>query len=70
MATPSISLNPMLTTNAAGLFSVMTSGFIQGAIMDDPVARFALATGYVGPSETLPMWPGIAITEKDRKSVV
>lgn len=59
----SVSINPMATTNAAGLFSVTTDGMVQGAIMDDPVARFALATGFVDPAETLPMWPGIAISE-------
>ncbi len=58
-----VSINPMATTNAGGLFSVTTDGMVQGAIMDDPVARFALATGYVAQSETLPMWPGIAISE-------
>lgn len=59
----SVAINPMATTNAGGLFSVTTDGLVQGAVMDDPVARQYLATGYVDPSETLPMWPGIAITE-------
>jgi len=59
----SINVNPMAISNAGGLFSVTTDGMVQGAIMDDPVARFNLATGYVAQSETLPMWPGIAIAE-------
>ena len=58
-----VSINPMATTNAGGLFSVQSDGMVQGAVMDDPVARFALATGYVGPNETIPFYPGIAITE-------
>ena len=58
-----VTVNPMATTNAGGLFSVTTDGMVQGAIMDDPVARYALMTGYVSQSETLPMWPGIGIVE-------
>ena len=63
MATPNIAINPMQTTNASGLFGVTSDGFTQGVAHDDPAVRFQLAGGYLAPSETLPMWAGVAISE-------
>lgn len=59
----SLNYNPMATSNAAGSFGVTSTGFMQGVAMDDPAVRFALAGGYLDPSETLPMWGGIGIGE-------
>lgn len=59
----SISLNPMLTTNMLGSFSVTSDGYTQGDARDDPATRFALATGIVASTETLPMWGGVGIFE-------
>lgn len=59
-----ISLNPGITTNAAGLFSVTEDGLVQGTMFDDPVARYALSGGVLDPTETLPMWGGVGVFEK------
>lgn len=61
--TSSITINPVLTTNALGSFNVSSEGYIQGAMLDDPVARYALAGGVLASTETLPMWGGVAISE-------
>ena len=58
-----ISINPSLTTNAAGSFNVQSLGFIQGMALDDPSVRNELAGGYLDAAETVPMWGGIAIDE-------
>jgi len=58
-----ISINPSLTTNAAGSFNVQSLGFIQGMALDDPSVRNELAGGYLDAAETLPMWGGVAIEE-------
>lgn len=58
-----VSLNPMVTTNAAGLFGIKSQGWYQGVALDDPAVRYALAGGYVASTETLPMWGGLGITE-------
>jgi hypothetical protein len=58
-----ITLNPIITTNAPGTFSVTLNGLVQGMAMDDPAARNWLTGGVLGPNETLPMFGGIPITE-------
>ena len=58
-----ISINPSLTTNAAGSFNVQSLGFIQGLARDDPAVRNELAGGYLDAAETVPMWGGVAIEE-------
>lgn len=58
-----ISINPSLTTNAAGSFNVQSLGFIQGMALDDPSVRNELAGGYLDAAETVPMWGGVAIDE-------
>lgn len=58
-----ISYNPLITTNAAGLFAATSAGYMQGIAEDDPAIRNALAGGYLSGAETLPMWGGVAISE-------
>jgi hypothetical protein len=52
------------TTNAAGAFTSVTEGGVQGTFFDDPAARYALRSGVVSYSETLPMWGGVGIYEQ------
>ena len=58
-----ISINPQLTSNAAGTFGIHWDGLIQGTAMPSPNAHFNLAGGYVAASETNPIFGGIAINE-------
>jgi hypothetical protein len=58
-----VSFNPMLTTNAAGSFSVQSEGYVQGTALDDPAIRYQLANGVLAQTESLPMWGGVAIFE-------
>ena len=58
-----ISFNPQLSTNAAGTFGVQWDGLIQGTAFPDPATRYALSSGYLASSETLPMWGGVGISE-------
>jgi hypothetical protein len=64
-----LTLNPVITTNAAGTFSVTLDGMMQGMAMDDPAMRNQLAGGYLDSAETLPMFGGIPITESLPPSV-
>lgn len=57
------SFNPFVTTNASGLFTKETTGYVQGVMSDDPAIRFTLAGGILASTETLPMWGGVAISE-------
>lgn len=59
----SINMNPMLTTNANGLFNVSSNGFTQGDAQADPAVKFALASGLLSTSATAPLWGGIPISE-------
>ena len=61
--TAQISLQPMVTTNAAGLFNVNSAGFTQGDAQDDPAVKFALAGGVLSTDATLPLWGGVPIAE-------
>jgi len=65
-----ISLNPMATTNAKGLFSTNSNGFTQGDALDDPAVKFALAGGTLSTSATTPLWGGIPIAESIADSVL
>lgn len=58
-----LTVNPMLTTNAGGTFHVNSDGLIQGVALDDPAARYALASGTLSSSEIKPLWGGVAINE-------
>jgi hypothetical protein len=61
--TAQISLQPMVTTNAAGLFNVNSAGFTQGDALDDPAVKFWLAGGVLSTSATVPLWGGVPIAE-------
>lgn len=58
-----ISLNPMATTNALGLFSTNSNGFTQGDAQDDPAVKFQLAGGVLSTEATSPIWGGVPIQE-------
>nr|MBJ7892527.1 hypothetical protein [Serratia sp. PAMC26656] len=53
----------MQTTNARGTFYTKSDGLIQGVALDDPAARYALASGTLANSETRPLWGGVAVNE-------
>lgn len=55
--------NYLPTTNAAGTFNADSTGYVQGAYLDEPSTRFLLAGGVLATTETLPMWGGVAINE-------
>lgn len=58
-----VTINPVLTSNAAGTFGVSWDGLMQGTAMPDPAVRFFLASGYLDPTALLPMWGGVGISE-------
>lgn len=58
-----ISINPILTTNAAALFNVNSNGFVQGDAQDDPAVKFALCQGVYDPTATAPILGGNPILE-------
>jgi hypothetical protein len=59
----SLSLNPVITTNASGSFSITLDGLMQGMAEDDPAVRFQLTGGQLASTETVPMFGGIPIGE-------
>lgn len=59
----SISINPLLTTNAAGSFNTSSEGYVQGVYLDDPALRYELAGGTYDPAATLPLLGGVPISE-------
>jgi hypothetical protein len=63
MATNSLVFNPMAVTNAAGSFSIVSDGYVQGDAMDDPSVRNQLTQGLLASTETLPMIAGAMIYE-------
>ncbi len=58
-----INFDPMQTLTGQNSFQVESQGYIQGAFMDDPVARMWLLPGLVDSSVTQPIWGGLAIEE-------
>lgn len=58
-----ISLNPMATTNALGLFNTNSNGFTQGDAQDDPAVKFSLAGGTLTTAAIIPLWGGVPIVE-------
>lgn len=58
-----ISINPAQVTNAPGLFSVTTDGYVQGTALSDPAIRNQLVQGLVAPGVTVPLYGGMGITE-------
>ena len=61
--TAQISIQPMVTTNAAGLFNTNSAGFTQGDALDDPAVKFALAGGVLSTAAATPLWGGVPIAE-------
>lgn len=60
----SITINPFQTTVGQGMFADPdTVGLTQGTAYPDPATRWALRTGILSSTETLPMWGGCAIYE-------
>lgn len=57
----SLSINPVLTTTAAGTFNTTSSGYIQGTALNDPAIRNELAGGI--SNSTSPMFGGMLISE-------
>lgn len=55
--------SPYAATNAAGTFNVDSTGYVQGVALPNPAARNFLDKGFLASSETLPMWPGVGISE-------
>lgn len=58
-----ITINPAQQTNALGLFSATTEGYVAGVVLDDPVARYEIASGIVDPGAAAPMYAGMGITD-------
>lgn len=63
MATPNITINPNLTSNALNSFNVTSVGLVQGTAYPDPAIRFSLNGGLINSTETVPMWGGVGIYE-------
>ena len=59
----SINMNPILTTNAKGLFSTNSNGFTQGDAQDDPAVKFALCGGLYDAAATAPVFGGLPVQE-------
>lgn len=58
-----ISFNPQATTSPQNTFAAQTSGYVQGAFVDDPVAIQWLVAGAVASNASAPLWGGLPITE-------
>jgi len=58
-----ISIQPMVTTNASGLFNTNSAGFTQGDALDDPAVKFYLAGGVLSTAASTPIWGGLPIQE-------
>jgi len=58
-----VNFNPMAVGSFGGNFQIDSGGYVQGDYLQDPAVRFALATGVVASTETLPMYGGVGITE-------
>ena len=59
----SINMNPILTTNAKGLFSTNSNGYTQGDAQDDPAVKFALSGGVYDATATAPVFGGMPVQE-------
>jgi hypothetical protein len=58
-----INFNPVVTSQPQSSFLLQTEGWVQGAFFDDPSTKNWLAGGFIGSSVTVPIWPGMAISE-------
>jgi hypothetical protein len=57
-----VSFNPVITTGVSGAFLVSTGGYVQGAFLDDPANQYNLQNGFVGSSQSTPLWGGLPVT--------
>jgi|SRR5580700_880614 hypothetical protein len=57
-----LTLNPMLTSNSAGLFGAQTIGKVAGCLYPKPNARFNLRAGTIAASVTGLVYAGVAIS--------
>ncbi len=64
MSSNLINFNPMATlSGSVNSFQLESQGYIQGAFMDDPVARMWVLPGKVSTSNSYPLWGGLPIQE-------
>jgi hypothetical protein len=57
-----ITINPIITSNAAGSFSASSDGVVAGTYYADPSVRFLLSQGTIGATTGV-MYGGMAISE-------
>lgn len=58
-----IVLNPLIQTNAPGMFKLTSKGYVQGTTQNDAAVRNELISGILLPTATAPIWGGCGITE-------
>jgi hypothetical protein len=61
--TTTIAFDPFSTSQPQNSFLLETQGYVQGFAIDDPSSRGWLSGGTLDPTETIPMWGGVPITE-------
>ena len=59
--TASLAVSSTATINASGTFGVTWDGLVQGTAFPDPETRYALRSGWLSNSETIPMWGGVGL---------
>jgi len=57
-----ITLTPMVTTGVADSFLLQSDGFVAGTFLDDPAVRYQLEGGFIGSSQTTPIWGGLPLS--------
>lgn len=58
-----INVNPNLTQNFPGTFSLISQGYTQGIMVDDPVNIYKIAGGTLKSDIVIPIYAGMAISE-------
>lgn len=58
-----ITIQPYATNQPQDSFLLQTQGYVQGMILDDPVARMELAQGMLISTASTPLWGGVPVTE-------
>jgi hypothetical protein len=58
-----LQIDPMAVGNGNGLFKVLSDGYVQGFMLDDPALRNEITLGVLDTAAALPMFGGIAIAE-------
>ncbi|HQU25248.1 MAG TPA: hypothetical protein PKX13_13335, partial [Acidiphilium sp.] len=57
------SQNFMATTSPQNSFLLQTQGYVQGAMLADPVAQQWITTGLIASTAAAPLWAGLPIVE-------